>query len=524
MPIIVLLVFSTVAASAQQPAPNQPIELPEIIVQGKSRVDIPGGAKIAPARPPLLSAALLDSLNPIEKIPLPGLPESAWPIYQQPFTTWPGWLSAQIGNYLTPQVAGGYSLGVGGYVLDLNGAVEHSNGWLPNADYTSIDLGAMSSYVAPEQFIFFGGSTTVVDANLRHRQYRLFAVDSAPSRSTTAIRAGVATDGEYEDLQYQGRLLWSTQSLTTDLRPSVSDNHLEGWAEVLQHFTSFDLGASADVRLRGFADRSYPYTALLARAAYESDHLMASARVGPQWATATGGDSRFGLSVLAEVDVFASPDFTLEAHAGTGLRPLSVGDMLAENPYLSDSAVIDVPYDVFAVGGSLLWHPSTRLTASVGIDLRRTDRDLVWIAASPGLFEPTYRSTTVMQIGADVRWLISSADVLVADLLMTNATVDDAESQTYLPSVRAALTYERSWSDAFRTQATIVYVGDRFADLTNAVVLSGFIDLRLQASYSISQRLDITAQARNLLGSTMVIWDGYRERGIFITGGILWKF
>ena len=61
----VSLFLSVVSVYAQQqppqpqvPAqPNQPIELPEFIVTGKERVDIPGGAKQAPVRPPLLSAS-----------------------------------------------------------------------------------------------------------------------------------------------------------------------------------------------------------------------------------------------------------------------------------------------------------------------------------------------------------------------------------------------------------------------------------------------------------------------------------
>ena len=194
------------------------------------------------------------------------------------------------------------------------------------------------------------------------------------------------------------------------------------------------------------------------------------------------------------------------------------------NPYVSDTMMIDVPYDLVAIGGSVFWHPSIRLSVSVGADLTRTDRDLVWVAADTGTFEPAYRSTTSFVIGGDVRWLVSSRDALTADLSIISATVDGAATKTYTPSVQASAGYERRWTEHLSSNATLIYVGERFADLANDVVLSGFIDLRLGAAYEINKTLSITLQTQNLLGSTMVLWDGYQERGIFISGGILWKF
>lgn len=523
--LVSLFMLVPLAAQQQpQPAqPNQPIELPEIIVQGRSRVDIPGGSKQAPARPPLLTAALLDSLNPIEKIPLPSLPEAPWPSYAQPFTSWPGWVSAGIGNYLTPMLAGGYSFETGGYLIDVMADLESSSGWTPNSEYTTFNVGALSTYVAPEKFLFFGGSTTIVDVGLGNRSYNLFARADAASRSSTGIHAGVQTEGSNDGLQYNGGIEWATTSMST-AGNSVSDNHLEGALELMQQWRTFDVGGRVDVRLRGFGGNSYPFTSLLARGAYQDETIMASATAGPQWATSTQAEDRFGFAVRGELDYFLSEMFTLEAHAGTGLRALDFRDLLKANPYVSDTMVIDVPYDIVAVGGSIYWHPSIKLSVSIGADLTRTDRDLVWVAADTGTFEPAYRSTTTFTMGGDVRWLISSRDALVADLSIISASVDDANTKTYTPSVLASAGYERQWTDRISSNATLVYVGERFADLDNTIPLSGYIDLRLGAGYEINKTLSVTLQTQNLLSSTMVLWDGYRERGIFISGGILWKF
>ena len=100
----------------------------------------------------------------------------------------------------------------------------------------------------------------------------------------------------------------------------------------MQQWKSFDVGGRVDVRLRGFGDNSYPFTSLLARGAYQDESIMASATAGPQWSTSTQAQDRFGFAVRGELDYFLSGDFTLEAHAGTGLRPLDFRDLLDDQP------------------------------------------------------------------------------------------------------------------------------------------------------------------------------------------------
>jgi hypothetical protein len=83
--------------------------------------------------------------------------------------------------------------------------------------------------------------------------------------------------------------------------------------------------------------------------------------------------------------------------------------------------------------------------------------------------------------------------------------------------------YDHQWTSAFKTNLALVYVGDRWADLEHTRQLAGFIDVKLDASYTLSSILDVTLQGRNLVGSTMFLWEGYRERSFFLSAGILWR-
>jgi hypothetical protein len=470
---------SQIHAQGQQPTspPNQPIELPEFIVTGKSRADIPGGTKRAPNKPPILSGARLDSLNPIEKVPLPSLPNALLPMYHQPILWRPGYLSASLGNYLTADIDAGYAFRAGGYLLDVTTSLEASEGWLPHAEYAMFDLGLMSTYVAPEKFLFFGGSTTIVDVDLANKNYILYADSNNRSRNTFGFDASVETKGAWEGLQYRGAVGLLTRSMNT-MERSFSGTSITGAASAISKATKVEVGGEVDVRIRSFGGNAYPYTALSAIGGYADESFLVRARGGIQWATSTTSVDRFGVAISGTADVFISQDATIRAFATTGLRALDLSDLLKENPYIADTAVIEVPYDVVDLGVGVYYHPLTRLNVSVHGSFRATDRDVVWTNADEATFVPMYLSTTTMSIVGDARWEASTMDAIVADLRYAKAQVSGNKATPYIPSIKASVGYDRRWLHQLRSVVTLIFVGDRFADLANTVTLQDDIRSR----------------------------------------------
>lgn len=522
-----ILSIASLMSAQQQPTtpppPNQPIELPEFIVTGKQQVDIPGGSKQSPTRPPLLSRDRLDSLNPIEKLPLPQIAPTPLPHYQRTSLLWPGYAEASVGAYLTPKIEAGYGFRAGEYAIDLAGDFESSSGWVDNSDYAIWNINALSTYVAPEQFLFFAGSTTEVDLGIGQRSYSLYADSTAPDRSVFRLDAGIRTEGTYEGLTYIGAAAWSSRSIDTQ-DSSASDNGFDGLLDVRQRLGEWDLGVLVDLRLRSFAGMGYPYSMLGGRADWSTSDVAIRGRAGLQWASSTSNVDRFGARLDLGAVWTSSPFVTIGADLSTGLQPIAVRDLLIENPFLSDTMLVDIPYDVVQINGDISWHPNTRINVFGAVSLRQTDRDLIWVAADRGTFSAEYRTTTTIGITADLRYGITSKDYLLANVNVTSSSVDDGEATPYIAPFKAMLGYERTWSIPLTTALELFYVGDRWADLANTVVLSGYIDLRLKASYRVGDNLDIFVRGTNLVGSDMELWQGYRERGIFITGGITWKF
>lgn len=526
-----LCIVPAIATAQQQqpqqqqpvPPPNSPLELPEFIVTGKEHVDIPGSAKQAPARPPMLPKKRLDTLNTLEKQPAPAMPARSLPVLKRSTLLWPGYVQAEFGQYVTPDVKAGYSFETGGYRIDLAGGAELSSGHLDNAGYGKYDIRALSTYVAPEKFVFFGGSTTEVDLKYSTKSYRQFALAAAPERSTAALHAGLGVQGRHDGFIYDAGASWTTTSLDVPVR-LVRDNVLRGHARIENQWRSFDIGAMADLNIRTYAGQDYPFITASGYGRWVSDLMRVTGGIGFQTARSTVGDDRFGLLIKGGVDLFLGPDLTLQATAKSGLRPVGFADLLDQNPYLNDSIVLDASYDIVDLDGMLLFHPTTRLSIGAGIRLRQTDRMPVWVGATDATFALAYESVTTIQIPGQMRWIPSGRDAVTADVAITNATLSGGRAQPYVPAITASASYDRSFTSQLLTQVHVVYVGDRWADLSNTVQLSGYVDLRLGAKYAVSNALTVQLRAHNLLGSSIMLWEGYRERGIFVSGGITWKF
>jgi len=527
MTLLVLLCASAITLYAQQPStptqPNQPIDLPEVIVTGRETVDVPGSSKHVPSKPASIKGVILDSLNSFEKLPIPTLPPRSLPSLDRKTMLYPGYVDAQMGAYLTPDVKAGYSFVAGGYRVDVDGALEISNGWIENGDYAKYSIGALSTYVAPEKFIFFGGSTTEVDLRLAGNRYKQYALAAAPSRSRSDVRVGVNTQGQYEGFHYDVGASWGMASLTTTAR-SVQDASFNVHAAAENRWNSWDVGGKVDVKLRSFAERSYPFMELQAYARYATPDIRLTLGGGLQNAMSTSEVSRFGLLVRAQADYMINGDLTIQATLRSGLRANSFTDLFDVNPYVSDSVIMDAAYDVVSIGGMLFYHPTMRLNVSAGVRVRSTDRQSLWVADSGATFTILYATVSTVTIPLEFQWLVTNVDAVVADAQITSATVSDAKAAPYIPTIRASIGYERSWNSDLRTTLSMYYVGDRWADLANTVNLGGYVDLRINASYQIMPSLQVTARLQNLLGSAIMVWQGYQERGIFVSAGINWKF
>lgn len=509
--------------------PNAPLELPDFLVTGKAVVDVAAGAKNLPSRPPTFSLQDLDSLNPTEKLPPPLAARRPLPLFKRTDAAIPGYVAIEGGAYVTPSVLAGYSTRSGGYTLDLAGALEHSQGWIDGSGYTTAQAGLNTSYVAPEKFLFFGRGLTETDIRFRHQSYTLYGDSAMRERSTSSLSAGLTTEAKIDSVSVLGAFSWSRLSMETSTAPvlpqeSATDNAVSANVSATWLDSWLHSNVNVDARIQSLNGASYSFVEAGYGARFSAGNWSVSTSVAPQYAVATSGDDRFGLAVKASAEIAPWLNSLLRVEAFSGMRGSSYTSLARMNPYMLDSAAIDHAYDKVAIRGSILYAPGISTSLMGTLELRSTERELIWEDASDGRFVPSFRSVSMLKAGIEGTFSIGPRDLIMGELILTSASTQESQVLTYVPLVQATVAYERAWSENLRSTITLVFLGQRWADLANTKLLDAFVDLRLNAVYTVSRAIDVQLTGENLVNSSVFLWNNYKGRGIFVSLGLLWKF
>jgi len=540
---------------------EQPLELPEFVITGVEAIDVPGGTKQRPAPTPRLSAEELNRLNPLEKqtlkmLPPPRLPELA--LAKQAFQ---GFVRGEFGMFLTPSLEAGYHAVWNDFDLYARVASVGSAGHLPNADFLNVSAEVQSSYIAADKFFFFGGSKTDSHLRFRAQQYQFFGEDITSGnslyRAVTSVGGGLQTHGTFESLAYSMGasfdhlglgLQWfdgvsiATQSLARGnlLLKTPLDATKQLW---LGGRTAIDLQVlslpSATLYFWETTAQA-EYSTPQASSSSDAASLRVTAELGvqvlrsqprPEEAT---NSTEFLANINAELR--ASPLLTVRGGFRTGSVPNSYHTMLHDNPYLHERAFVQYSRSLYDIRLQAFIHPSSALTFALGGRLHSVERYRAFSTARDialrGIgFGVLYMNAVLTSVDAELLWLLSRTDRLSINAVYTDATpgtprqgVRQPDVVPYIAPLHCALDYERWWTDSFSTTLGVLYVGERWGSAFEGVVLPSFVNLRLGAHYGFSERLSAFVRSENLLNQRIVLWQGYQERGVFVSVGATFKF
>jgi hypothetical protein len=101
---------------------------------------------------------------------------------------------------------------------------------------------------------------------------------------------------------------------------------------------------------------------------------------------------------------------------------------------------------------------------------------------------------------------------------------DTSGSVPYLPDFKASSSLNFFPFDGFRIGTTGTFIGERIVQKGNNTTIPSFFDLQLDASFTLFKGVQAVAKIQNLLNQDIFLWEMYRERGIFASGGIQWQF
>jgi len=519
-------IISTITCIAQQKAQttkDDPVELATIVIQGTEAVDIPGGTKQPPRKTIALTRDRLDSLNTLEKHTAIRLPFVALPTtsLERPITK--GYVQGELGQFLTPLLDAGYGFAIGGYRLEANGGLEASNGHVNNADFTNFRFSLDAEYVAPEKFIFFGGSKTQTFVRFSRDAHNLYAIPTAVHRSLTDFSVGVRTDGSYDGYTYSLGGDWNAGSLAQSNNDAVN-NALHGFIGATKRFDDLVLGAEANLQFHTLRGNGLNMMDLLANANYVQENYKVRAKAGLQSYTNANGATFGAIKVIADGEYFLSGDITIGGFIRSGLLENSFIRMMRVNPYIINSAEIEYARENIAVGGRLWYHPLEKVSVMMKGTFASIGNYSVWQGNQEASFALRYTDVTLIEAEAEAVYTYDEHNVFNANVQTRSVKSAKENVLPYILPFQTSIRWNRNWNKEIGTELTTSYMGTRSTGSGVVPQLSGYFDISLRASYSINSTLQAYIRVDNITNSTIFVWDGYKERGIFFAAGVLYNF
>lgn len=528
--IIFLLITNFVLAQTNNQPNNElqpksePLELPNFIIQGNLKVDVASGAKQDPKKPSPLRSNILDSINSLDK--QPSILVSSFELIPLSLKRIPvdAYLGFDIGRFTTGDVYGAYQTKIGGYDLAFKGDYNFGSGHIENSEFGKLSLFASSDFIAPTKFFIFGGSRTRTVLDYKNYNYKLYSNSLNPfDRKVNHFKAIMEVDGNYADVQFATGIGFNGFQIKT-AQLETADNNFNAYLKMKKRWDKFLVGGNAQLDIHTLAGNSSNFVQLGGEMSLIAGDLSLGVEAGLQIAGTPNGDDRGGLLLKGIVEYRMNKFFTIKGDIRSGLSHQTYIDSYYNNPYISNYSNFDFTYDIINLNGIIEFHPYQELTVSALFNFSHQDRIAVFVndeIMQIGSFLMSYQTGTKIKSVFEMNWNIKDVGTVVSNITAQQTSLSDFSSSSipYFPNIYVSTEFNKQWSDKFGTKIGFDYVGDRFADLENKVMLDPYLNIKIGANYFIMNNLKLFVNFENLLNSDIYIWNAYKERGIFASIG-----
>lgn len=511
------------AQDTPKPA-DKPLELPQIVIEGTEKINVPGGKKKTPVLAVTLSQNELGKLNSLEKHPPSLLASQALPTMQESYRLpYSGFIRGQLGMFVTPSVVAGYKADISGFDIYARGGIETSQGHIEHGEYSRGFIDVQAGYLAPDKYWLFGGSKTESYCRYTGQSYQLYALPEAPERSLREFDLGLTVRGTHEGFGYSAGA--GIDNMVMTQAGDVSNSSLFGHIAVNQLWRGFRIGGKLSLDFRTLRGEGYNFAEAAATGEYLSDPLLVAAEVGMQAGKPTELSSQASPLLRGRAEFRVDHNVTVRGNIGIGMRNTSFRTLVHNNPYLDDSSHVRYTGVLPEIGGSILFHPSPTVLLSGGMALTFLQDMPVYVSTGRGTFQPMYTSARMLELSGETTVELDTTTTITGSVILrSTALIDTGSTIPYVPALQLGGTIRHLWLPELATNVTVKYIGQRYADVENTITLDGYFDIGIDAAYALSQQLSIFAQLHNVSSAKIYIWEGYRERGIFGAAGATWRF
>jgi hypothetical protein len=353
--------------------------------------------------------------------------------------------------------------------------------------------------------------------------YKFYSVQNPEKRNTMNLDFKIETDGNYEEYAFNTGAALRILQIKQD-SSNAFDNAVTCFISLKNLTSDYELGGDIIVDLHSIRGNGTHFILADLFGTYINENFSLKAKAGLQSVNSSSGIARLGLLAAGDIEIRISELFTLRANALLGMENNSLQSIIRENPYAYNSVIIDYSYHLPSLRGSFIIHPNELFSVEVGAEFALVQRNPIYFDTAGGSFAIKYTDITRLRAIAEMHYVISINDEISANFVFDKSEIEGGNTVPYSIPMKFAVDYKRKWLKNFGTQFGIFYIGERFSDLINQNKINSYIDLRFKADYTLSDMLNVFCKLENLLNNDIRIWNGYKERGLFITGGVLLKF
>jgi len=504
---------------------NQPFDLPNAIIYGKDYLHVRSGVKALPEKTDALSSREFDSINTLEKQQASLLPPVPTQDKITHYNNYNNFLESNFGRFTTGNVNAGYGFKINDYDFYLKGGFELSDGHVENAEYNKLNLLIQSDYVAPEKYWLFGGSKTTTKLTIFNNNYKTFAEINPDKRKALGLDLAVNSNGYYDGILFNTGFKLSRLGLNSDSTNGY-DNGLNGYLKMQSALNDeMNMGLDLGVDFHSISDKPAQMISIAGMLDYKSSELLLESKLGIQLASGTDEQALTVLNLNVSANYLMNKEFSLKGEFSSGLRKNFLSDFFMRNHYLNYDAAILFQHDLVNMNLILTYHPDTDLLINVGVNGNIIDNNINFINDSLSLFDLSYEKATIIKMFTEVFWKLSAEDKISFDVnYFVNSTDNYNKRNTYLPDIKSSVDYFRNWGSGFSTVVSLNYVGIRYADLNNNIEIPSYFNINILTEYKITEQILLNLNMNNLSNSNIIIWNGYKERNLFLSFGVLWQF
>lgn len=450
-----------------------------------------------------------------------------------------GKVFAGLGFYLTPQMDGWFGQHDDKNSFMINGYYTSTEGHVTDAGWWKAGFGAKGRYVMPDSSSVLPYAQLSGDLRYGRESYRAYA-SAAPTqvRDLAAFDLSLGAGSRYalpykslSGFDYTGRIGIGTFSASDSAASGETDLYLNGVATT--RFLTVALRGQAEYRataytmslpgvsaghwfvLKGEAQTlilpSLQFSAALQQFIYRGNTGAAAGRLYPQ----------------AELRFFMTESATMYAGFAPTVERNTLSSLIKQNRYIHFASRLlpsDVPVSVLA---GFEFTPVPEITAGAKFTYRHVNNFATFLDTSGAkVWEVTYLSgVRSSRVDLSLLYRFNPRQNVTAYLTTQNVhQKDSVHAMPHIPKYSVGAVYHHFFDMGLHLEALGEFVSSRFTDFSNSHSNAGYVFSSVKGDIEVLDRFRATAELHNVINQRYYIWNGYRERSMYLLLGISYSW